>query len=414
MLGFMEHSNFNPRPGFDRLPGEGDKDELIKRMFKVMLESMMEGERTAFLGYGKHDYSGYGSRNSRNGHYERDLLSGLGNLEGLNIPRDRLGEFFPELLDKWERATKPMDNLVLELYGRGMSTRDINAVVEKIYGKSLSPQAVTLVTKEIEEEREAWEGRPLKNQYVAIFADALVTKIRRDTVANDAVYVICGIDKAGYRDILGLYIGATESASFWKETFGDLKSRGVAEVLLFVTDGLSGMEEAIGEVFPRALTQRCVVHQIRATLDKVRPCHKGAVAASLKTIYRSQSLSEAKENILKVKSQWERFYPRLTGGWLEHTESLMRFLEFPEYLRPHLYTTNWIERLNKEFRKVLKTKNSLPTETAVRNLLYLKIREISGKWERQRLNGFVAYQVDLEILWERRYPSQERRFTQNG
>lgn len=383
-------------------------------MFKLMLESMMEGERTAFLGYGKHDYSGYGTKNSRNGYYDRDLLTGLGQLEDLAIPRDRLGEFSPELIDRWERSTKPMDRLVLELYAKGMSTRDINTVVERIYGKKLSPQAVTLVTQEIEEERLAWERRTLKARYTAIFIDALVTKIRRDTVANDAVYVVCGIDDEGYRDILGMYIGASESAIFWQEVLTELRERGVKEVLLFVSDGLSGIEEAISQVFPKALTQQCVVHQVRTTLSRVRPKHKEAIAADLKTIYRAETLKEAKENVLKVKTKWLKTYPRIFNSWLDRLESLMRFLEFPEYLRKHLYTTNWIERINKEFRKVLKTKNSLPTETAARNLLYLKVRDLTGKWERQKLNGFAAYQVDLQFMWEKSYPSQEGRFTQNG
>lgn len=391
-----KYQNGNDQPAVD-------KDELMKKMFKLMLESMMEGERTAVLGYDKHDYSGYGTTNSRNGYYPRDLLTGLGNLEDLNIPRDRLGEFTPELLDKWERSTKPMDELILSLYAKGMSTRDINDVIEKIYGKSLSPQAVTLITKEIEEERLAWEKRRLKKKYIAVFIDALFVKIRRDKVDSDAVYTVCAIDEAGYRDILGQYIGASESAHFWKEILVDLKDRGVEEVLLFVFDGLTGLGNAVKEIFPACLTQNCLVHQIRQTLNYVRPCHKEEVAADLKLVYRSLSLTETKDKILKIKIKWQSKYPRLFNSWVDKIETLMTFLEFPKYLRPHVYSTNWLERLNKEFRKVLKTKNSLPTETAARNLLYLKIRDITKNWDRQRLNGFVAYQVDLNILWEKYY-----------
>jgi len=407
----MPKSNINL--GYDRLPGES-KDELIKRMFKLMLESMMEGERTAFLGYGKHDFSGYGSSNSRNGYYDRDLLTGLGNLQDLLIPRDRQGEFAPELIDAWERSTKPMDNLVLELYAKGMSTRDINGVVEKIYGKKLSPQAVTLVTKEVEQESEAWRKRSLKKRYIAVFADALVTKIRRETVDNDAVYIICAVDEEGYRDILGMYIGSNESAGYWEEVLNDLKERGMEEVLLFVTDGLLGMPEAIERVFPKSLHQKCVVHQVRNTLSAVRPKHKEAIAYDLRKIYKSKTYQEAKSNLLSVKEMWERQYPNIFKSWVQNFDYLMRFLEFPELVRPQIYTTNWIERLNKEFRKVLKNKNSLPTEKAAQTLLYLKIREISSKWERQKLHGFAACAIDIQILWEKYYPSSERRFTQNG
>lgn len=409
-----------------------NKDELLKKMFKLMLESLMEGERTAILGYDKHNYSGYGENgvgngNSRNGYYGRDLLTGLGLLEKLDIPRDRLGEFTPELLDKWQRSTKPMDELVMSLYAKGMTTRDINDVIEKIYGKSYSPQQVTLITKEIEEERLAWEGRPLKKRYIAIFIDALFVKLRRgDTVSADAVYVVSGIDDLGYRDILGFYIGTSESANFWKENLTDLKQRGVSEVLLFVFDGLTGLEGIVNQVFSKAMTQLCLVHQMRSSLNYVRPADKEEIARKLKTIYHSQTLSEAKEKLLKLQEELKGKYPRLLNRWFDKLESLMRFLEFPEYLRPHVYSTNWIERLNKDFRKVLKNKNSMPTEESVRNLLYLRVRDIMGRYERQRLNGFVAYQLDLNIMWQKHYGSggngekegiileeERNRFTQN-
>lgn len=381
-----------------------DRDEKIKRMFKLMLEAMMEGERTAFLGYEKYaDKPVDNNGNSRNGHYDRDLLTGLGNLVNLSVPRDRFDEFDTELLDAWERSSKPMDKLILKLYSKGMSTRDINDVVKQLYGKELSPQSVTEITKEIEEERVAWENRRLKKRYTAVFIDALFVKLRRDKVSSDAVYIVAGIDDCGHRDILGMYVGTSESAHFWKEILVDLKERGAEQILLFVFDGLTGLENAVTAVFPRSLTQLCIVHQIRNTLSYARASHKGAVADDLRTIYKSRNLSEAKDKLLKIKSKWQNQYPRLFNRWIEKIDTLMTFLEFPEYLRPHLYSTNWLERLNKEFRKVLKTKNSLPTEDAVRNLIYFKIRDISRKWDNQRLNGFVAYQSDLNLLWDKYY-----------
>jgi len=388
------------------LAGGEDKDEFIKRMFKLMMESLMEGEREALLGYAKHDFSGYGKPNSRNGHYQRDLLTGLGLLEKLNIPRDRLGEFSPELIDKWESSTKPMDNLILSLYAKGMTTRDIEDLVKKIYGKDISAQYVSSITKEVEEERLAWQKRALSKRYVAIFLDALFVNVRREKVSCDAVYVVCGITEDGYRDIVGLYIGAEESAHLWKEILSDIKQRGIQEVLLFTCDGLSGLEKVIGEVYPRALTQSCVVHQIRNTLLYVRPAHKEAVAASLRRVYQSRSVQEAKEKLMKLKIEWQKIYPDLAKSWIENIESLMRFLEFPEYLRPRLYSTNWLERLNKDFRKVLKNKNSFPSESALSNLIYLKIRDIYGRYQNQRVNGFATYRIDLDFLWEKHYGEQ--------
>ena len=389
-----------------------NKDEIIKRLFQIMLENLMEGERTAVLGYGKHDFSGYGSDNSRNGYYKRDLLTGLGLLEDLNIPRDRLGEFTPELLDKWQRQTKPMDKLVMSLYAKGMTTRDINSVVHEIYGKKYSPQQVSLITKEVEEERCAWEKRGLKPRYIAVFLDALFVNLRRgDTVSKDAVYAVTAIDNEGYRDILGIYVGTTESADFWKEILTDLKQRGVEEVLTFVTDGLTGLDEEVQKVYPKAMTQLCVVHQVRSTLNKVRPKDKDQVAAKLKSIYKSKSLPEAKEKLLKLQRQIKPKYPKLLNRWFDKINELMSFLAFPEYLQPHLYSTNWLERLNKDFRKVLKNKNSMPTEDSVKNLIYLKVRDLTKRYEGQRLNGFVAHQVDLEVMWQKQYG--ENRFTQD-
>ena len=389
-----------------------NKEEIIKKLFQIMLESLMEGERTAVLGYGKYDFSGYGSANSRNGYYKRDLLTGLGLLEGLNIPRDRLGEFTPELLDKWQRQTKPMDKLVMSLYAKGMTTRDINSIVYEIYGKKYSPQQVSLITKEVEKERQAWEKRELKPRYTAIFLDALFVSLRRgDRVEKDAVYAVAGIDDQGYRDILGIYVGTTESADFWKEILTDLKQRGVEEVLIFVTDGLKGLNEQIQEVYPKAMTQLCLVHQIRNTLNKVRPRDKEQIAIRLKEVYQSRSLPEAKEKLLKLEKEIKLKYPKLLSRWFDKINELMSFLAFPEYLRPHLYSTNWLERLNKDFRKVLKNKNSLPTEDSVKNLIYLKVRDLARRYERQRLNGFAAYQVDLEVLWQKQYG--ENRFTQD-
>src|SRR6266496_4284741 len=386
-----------------------DKDELLRKMFKLMLESLMDGERTAVLGYGKHDFSGYGQNgtgdgNSRNGYYERDLLTGLGLLEKLNIPRDRLGEFTPDLLDKWQRATKPMDDLVLSLYAKGMSTRDINDVIEKIYGKSYSPQQVSLITKEIEQERLAWEKRPLEKRYIAVFVDCLFVSMRRgDTVGKDAVYVVCGIDSTGHRDLLGFYIGTSESATFWKEVLADLRDRGVEQVLLFVFDGVTGLETVVKQIFPRALTQLCIVHAVRNSLTYVRPDDKKEVAGKLKYVYTAKTMAEAKERLLAIQIELKAKYPRLLNRWFDKLPQLMQFLEFPEYVQKHLYSTNWIERLNKDFRKVLKNKNSLPTEDSVRNLLYLRVRDITRRYEMQRVNGFVAYQVDLAVMWQKHY-----------
>jgi putative transposase len=368
---------------------------------------MMEKERTGFLGYRKGvpvSPSGKRRANHRNGYYGRDFLSSLGLMESLKVPRDRLGEFYPKLLEAIELRSGKVEELIAAMYSKGMSTRDIGEVIEDIYGDSISPQTVTNITAGIEEEREAWEKRPLKSRYAAIFIDAIWIKIRRDTVNTDAVYIISGIDEQGYKEILGMYVGATESAVVWEEHLQNIKDRGVQEVLEFVSDGLSGLKEAIKRKFPDALTQRCIVHQMRSTLSKVRKKHKEEVAEDLRTIYRVDSLDQAKKNLKAVKDKWETNYPKLLNSWEDHLEDLMAHLAFPKFLRKFLYTTNWLERINKELRKVVKTKNSFPTEKSVRNLLYFKIRDLNEKYEERRVPGFDKYQPELEAMWKKQYP----------
>lgn len=387
---------------------EDDLDEQMKELLQEMMELMMEKERTGYLGYTKGKpivASGKRRDNHRNGYYRRQFLSSLGLMEDMKIPRDRLGEFFPKLLEQMELRSGMVDKMVLALYGKGLSTRDISDVVEEIYDGSISAQTVSNISSAVEEERIAWEKRPLNKRYTAIFVDALWIKIRRDVVDSDAVYIVAGIDEEGNKEILGMYVGATESAVMWEEILQDLKDRGVSEVLEFVSDGLSGLKEAIKRKFPKALVQRCVTHQMRNTLSKVRSRDKKAVAEDLREVYRVDSIKEAKKNLEAVREKWGKKYSRLLDSWEENLENLLAHLAFPEFLRKFLYTTNWLERMNKELRKMVKTKNSLPTEDSAKNLLYFKIREINDKYaEGKRLPGFEKYKPELEAMWKKQYP----------
>lgn len=384
-----------------------DRDEALKDLMKRMMELMMDKERDEFLGYDKGESlpKGFTRENHRNGRYLRDYLTGLGVLQDLAVPRDRLSQFYPQLLSLMDRRTGKIDDLIVSLYAKGLSTRDITSIVGEIYDKKLSATTVSNLTKAIEDEREAWEKRPLSTRYIAIFIDALYIKVRRGTVETDAIYLMYGITEDGHREVLGLHVGVAESATVWEERLREnLFSRGVKEVLLFVMDGLSGLEEAVLRVYPKALTQRCVVHQIRATLSNVRPRHKAAVAEDLKGIYQSQTLEAARKVLLQVKLKWQKLYPRLFKTWEERLESLMCFLQFPKELQKKIYTTNWLERLNKELRKVVKTKNSFPTEDSVKNLIYLKIKAINDQWETRKIPGFDNCVLELQTMWEVRYP----------
>jgi putative transposase len=387
-----------------------DKDQILKDMLQNMMEIVMEKERTEFLGYppqGERFPPGMRRGNHRNGYRSRELTTGLGLLDDLKVPRDRLGEFYPMLIDAFERRTTKVDDLVLSLYRKGMSDRDISEVLSEIYGKQLSAATISNVAKEVEVERLAWEKRPLKPTYTAIFIDCLHLKVRRNVVDTDAVYIAYGIDQDGHRDALGMWIGAAESATEWEFHLSDLKDRGVKQVLLFVMDGLTGLESAVNTVFPRSKTQRCVVHQVRYTLSNVRPIHKAELADDLKTIYRSETREQAEAKLTAVASKWRKLYPRLMASWENHANSLFTFYSFPVFLRRYIYTTNWLERLNKELRKVTKTKNSFPTETAVLNLVFCKLTDTAAKWENRCLAGFDSHRLELNELWQSTYPSHE-------
>lgn len=382
-------------------------DDELKKLLKKMMQVMMEKERTGFLGYKKgYPIAPRGQRrdNHRNGYYEREFLSSLGLMEDLKIPRDRLGEFYPRLLEAMELRSGKVEDLIIALYSKGMSTRDISSIIEIIYGDTISAQTVTNLTTAIQEEREAWEKRPLKARYVAVFIDGFWVKIRRDTVASDVVYIVGGVDEKGNKEILAMYIGATESAVVWEEHLQDLKDRGVQEVLEFVSDGLTGLKDAIKRKFPQSLTQRCVVHQVRNTMGNVRNKHKEEMAEDLRTIYRVDKLDQAKTNLEAVKDKWKKYYPRLFRSWEQNLEDLMAHLAFPKFLRKYLYTTNWLERVHKELRKMVRTKNSLPTEDSAKNLLYYKIRDLNNKYEEKRIPGFDKYKPELEAMWKKQYP----------
>ena len=382
------------------------KDGLVDELKKALSERILNTELDAHLGSEVEKNSG----NHRNGVSKKSMLTGTSKVT-LDIPRDRAGEFAPILLGEFERRTERIDDLILCLYAKGMSTRDIGDILKAIYGKKASAQTVTNLTQKVEEEREAWCNRKLRKKYVAVFVDALMVKIRREVVSSDAIYLILGVNEEGKREVLSLVVGASESAGEWKEIFKGLRKRGVEEILVGIMDGLAGLEEGFLSVYPKALTQLCVVHQMRSSLVKVRAKHKEEMAEDLRSIYQSGSYEAAENQLEKIKTKWNKMYPRVFVSWEENLPRLMTFLAFPKPLQKSIYTTNWIERLNKELRKVTKTKNSFPTEGAVLNLLYLKLKDIEDRWENRTLKGFIKYQLDLHELWERRYQKRSKTIT---
>jgi transposase-like protein len=377
--------------------------DMINDLIKNFIEKLLKGELTEFLNYDKYDSAGKNSGNSRNGNYSRNFQTKYGIIEKLEVPRDRNNDFQTALFEPYKRRDDWLEQTVIQMYARGLSTRDIANLIEQMYGQKYSATSVSNLTDIAVKEINQWKNRPLEKRYSVLFIDALSIKIRREHVGNESAYIIIGINEEGYREILDFYIGVTESATLWEEVLMNLKSRGVEQVLLGVMDGLPGLTDAFLKVYPKADVQRCVVHKVRNTLHKVKKKHTDEIVTDLKKIYKAPSREYAEQALNDFSSKWDKLYPHLAQSWFEDKDELFAFYKYPDSIQKSIYTTNWIERANKEIRKRLKTMNSLPNEKAAEKILYLKIIDYNSKWSERRLKGFLAARDKLIQLFEERY-----------
>ncbi len=383
--------------------GQVNFDDMINDLIKNFIEKMLKGELTEFLNYDKYESAGKNSGNSRNGNYSRNFQTKYGVIEKLEVPRDRNNDFQTALFEPYKRRDDWLEQTVIQMYARGLSTRDIANLIEQMYGQKYSATSVSNLTDIAVKEIEQWKNRPLEKRYSVLFIDALSIKIRREHVGNESAYIIIGINEEGYREILDFYIGVTESATLWEEVLMNLKSRGVEQVLLGVMDGLPGLTDAFLKVYPKADVQRCVVHKVRNTLHKVKKKHTDEIVTDLKKIYKAPSRDSAEQALNNFSLKWDKIYTRLAQSWFEDKDELFAFYKYPDSIQKSIYTTNWIERANKEIRKRLKTMNSLPNEKAAEKILYLKILDYNSKWSERRLKGFLAARDKLIQLFEERY-----------
>ncbi|PUU86634.1 Transposase (or an inactivated derivative) [Halanaerobium congolense] len=383
--------------------GQVNFDDMINDLIKNFIEKLLKGELTEFLNYDKYESAGKNSGNSRNGNYTRNFQTKYGVIEKLEVPRDRNNDFQTALFEPYKRRDDWLEQTVIQMYARGLSTRDIANLIEQMYGQKYSATSVSNLTDIAVKEIEQWKNRPLEKRYSVLFIDALSIKIRREHVGNESAYIIIGINEEGYREILDFYIGVTESAALWEEVLMNLKSRGVEQVLLGVMDGLPGLTDSFLKVYPKADVQRCVVHKVRNTLHKVKKKHTDEIVTDLKKIYKAPSIEFAEQALNDFSSKWDKLYPRLAQSWFEDKDELFTFYKYPDSIQKSIYTTNWIERANKEIRKRIKTMNSLPNEKAAEKILYLKILDYNSKWSERRLKGFLAARENLIQLFEERY-----------
>lgn len=378
----------------------------IKEMFRDVLQEVMEAELETELGYEKHErVSENGeetvSKNYRNGYSKKTVRTQLGEVE-VNVPRDRNGEYTPQIIGKYNRNADGMEEKILSLYAAGMSQRDIAEQIKKLYDVEISAELVSKISDKIIPQLNEWQNRPLESVYPFVFMDAIHYKIRENhQIVTKAAYVVLGVTLEGYKEILGIWVGGNESSKFWLSVLNELKSRGIKDVYLFCVDGLSGFREAIAAVYPQAGIQRCIIHQIRSCMKYVNYKHMKQFAADLKLVYTSVTEDSALNALMSFKDKWGAKYPAAVKSWEDNWDILSTFFAYPPAIRKIIYTTNIIEGLHRQFRKVTKTKAVFPTDDSLRKMLYLASNNIVKKWT-QRYREWDMVLNHLALLFEGR------------
>ncbi len=354
--------------------------DLFLSFQKAVIERTMAAEMNLHLGYRPGEDKPEGQANERNGASGKTLLTERGPVR-VKLPRDRDGSFAPILIPKHERRFTGFDDRIIAMYARGMSVREIQAFLAESYGTEVSPDFISSVTDEVMAETIAWQNRPLEAMYPVVFFDALRVKIRDDGgVSNKAVYLALGVQANGQRDVLGLWVEQTEGAKFWLKVFNELKTRGCQDILIAVVDGLKGLADAIGTAFPRTTVQTCIVHLIRNSLDYAGWKDRKAVAAALRPIYAAASMQAAEQALQAfADGPWGSKYPMIVAAWQRAWENVTPFFVFPPDIRRVIYTTNAIESLNMQLRKIIKTRGHFPSDEAAIKLLWLALRNVLAK-----------------------------------
>jgi len=356
---------------------------VFRQLKKALMERALGAELTHHLGYEKGAAAPARARgNSRNGHSAKKVLTDDGAIE-LAIPRDRAGTFEPLLVPKGVTRLDGFDDKIISLYARGLSVREIQAHLKELYGVEVSPDLISRVTDAVLEEVTAWQNRPLEATYPIVFFDALRVKVRDEgIVKSKAVYVALALDAEGQKHVLGLWIEQTEGAKFWLKVMNELKTRGLADILIAVVDGLKGFPEAIGAVYPQTMVQTCIVHLIRNSLAFVSWKDRRSVIQDLKHVYRAATAELALDWLVGFEKRWARQYPTIAPMWRRAWDYVTPLFAFPPAIRKMIYTTNAVESLNRSLRKVIKTRGSFPTDDAALKLLYLAIRNAGLRWRR--------------------------------
>lgn len=374
-------------------------NSFLKSLQKRGIEKMLEGELDGHLGYDKHDHST--NSNTRNGYSKKQIKTSYGSSE-INVPRDRHSSFSPQLVPKRKSMVEGIENVIISLYAKGMSTSDIESQISEVYDFDVSTATISRITDRITNDIVAWQNRPLDSVYLIVWMDGIVFKVRENSkVINKTIYLAVGLKKDGKKEVLGLWLGKNESAAFWMSVLTDLRARGVEDILITATDNLNGFTDTIKTVFPESKTQICVVHQIRNACRYVVWKDKKAFTSDMKNIYNAPTEQAAKAALNDFSDKWRSKYSYAIKSWENNWEDLTVFFEFPVEIRKIIYTTNLIENLNGKIRKYTKNKMSFPTDQAVVKSVYLAINEATRKWTMPIRNWGIIINQFLTIFDDR-------------
>ena len=378
---------------------------LLKQLTKAVIERALQAEMEAHLGHGKNGSVTNANGNTRNGRSSKTLKGEFGELP-IEIPRDREGSFQPQIIPKHQTRWHGFDDKILSMYARGMTVREIQGHLEEMYGTEVSPTLISTVTDAVIEDVKGWQSRSLDALYPIVYMDCIHVKVRdAGMVRTKAVYLALGVNMAGEKELLGIWIAQSEGAKFWLQVITELKNRGVQDIFIACVDGLKGFPEAIETIYPKTAVQLCIVHMVRYSLNYVSWKLRDKVAADLKAIYTALTVEEAQQRLEEFEEKWGADYPPIVQSWRRNWARIIPFFEYPPEIRKVIYTTNAIESVNMSLRKITKNRGSFPSDEALLKLLYLALKNISKKWT-MPIQNWKAALNRFTIQFEDRMPQQ--------
>ncbi|WP_342405674.1 IS256 family transposase [Brevibacillus sp. FSL K6-2834] len=378
-----------------------DVQSALKDLFADTIQEMLEAEIESSLGYAKHDMKNKRTTNSRNGYSKKTVRSEYGDVD-IQVPRDREGDFEPNIVKKHQSNVTGIEDQILALYAKGVSTRDIQDHLQQLYGIEVSPTLISNVTNKIVPMIKEWQNRPVQAVYAVVFLDAIHFKVKQDgAIVNKAAYMVIGIDLDGHKDVLGIWIGENESAKFWLHVLNELKNRGVQDILITSVDNLRGFTEAISACYPKTEIQKCVIHQIRNSIKYVSYKDLKKITSELKPIYKAPTEQAALEELEQFEQTWGSKYPLMVRSWRNNWDEIATFFKYPPEIRKLIYTTNVIESYHRQLRKVTKGKAMFPTDDALLKMLYLVTMDVLRKWT-GRVQNWGQILLQLSVFFEDR------------